>query len=56
MTGFFDMIVDFYGSIFGVLSANTFEMYGITVSYGSILFAVLVIAIVMSVMWKGARG
>lgn len=53
---FIDFIVSFFGKIFTFLSSMTFKVYGISVNYGAIIFAVIVVGFVVSLYWKGARS
>jgi len=52
----FDLFIDFYVDIFGLLSRPVFEMGGVSVSIGSLIFIAVVLNIVVAVFWKGARG
>lgn len=53
---FFELIFDFMNDIFNLLNSARFEFFGTTVYLGWLLVAFVVISIVVSVFWKGARG
>ena len=52
---FFVMVKDFYVGIFAALDIAVLNVSGIQVTYGSILFVVLVVGMVISVFWRGAK-
>lgn len=52
----FDLFIDFYVDIFDLLSRPVFDMGGVSVSIGSLIFIAVVLNIVVAVFWKGARG
>lgn len=56
MTEALRFFVDMFKSILQTLENCTFEMYGLQVNFAGIVFAFIVIGIVVSVMWKGAKG
>lgn len=53
---FIDFMASFFGQIFTFLSSMTFSVYGVSVNYGAIIFAVIVVGFVVSMYWKGARS
>lgn len=56
MIEFFVMISNWFWSLWGLLDSITFQFNDLTVSYGSILFAVLATAMVISIFWRGAKA
>lgn len=57
MTSFFNKLWDFlYDLYLDVLGRPVFNMYGYTVRFGWLLFAFIIIAMVCSAFWRGARG
>lgn len=55
MFEFLLFIRDFFLDLIGLLNSISFTVNGISVSYGGLLFAFLVVGIVVSVFWKGAK-
>lgn len=53
---FIDFFVSFFRQIISFLSSMTFKVYGISVNYGAIIFAAIVVGFVVSVYWKGASS
>lgn len=54
----YDFIVflrDFFVDLIELLNSISFTVGNISVSYGGLLFAFLVVGIVVSVFWKGAK-
>lgn len=56
MTQALKFFVNGFRVIFNTLENCTFEMYGVDVNLAGVIFAFIVIGIVVSVMWKGAKG
>lgn len=52
----FDLFVDFYIQIFNLLSRPVFDMGGVSVSIGSLIFVAVTLNIIVAVFWKGAKG
>lgn len=55
MTEFFVMFGNLWKSIIDTLSLCTFEINGFTVSLPAVWFALLVVGLVITVFWKGAK-
>lgn len=55
MGEFVRMIALFWRNLLNKLSMYTFEVNGLDVSIAALIFALLVIFLVVSVFWKGAR-
>lgn len=56
MTQFFKILFGFFGSVIDLLDGVAFELYGVNVTFASVIFALLGISIIISVMWKGAKA
>lgn len=56
MTESVKLLFGFIGDIIGVLNDVTFKFYGVTVSFWSIIFVFIVIGMMVSVWWRGAKG
>lgn len=56
MTRAIDFIFDMMSVLYTTLNSAQFDLFGYRVGIGSIIFAFVVISIVCSVFWKGARG
>lgn len=56
MTEALKFFVDVFRRVVDLLNDTTFELYSYDVSLGSVLMAFLVIGIVISVFWKGAKA
>ncbi len=56
MTEALKFFVNAFRGILNVLEGCSFDMYGVTVNLAGVIFAFVVIGIVVSVMWKGAKG
>lgn len=55
MLGFFELIKDFFVSIFALFDSYTFTVGNFEVSYFALVFALLVIGMVVSIFWRGAK-
>ena len=58
MTDIFSIFVafkDLIAGYLGLLNNIVFNISGFSVSYGGIVFAVLVVGLVISVFWRGAK-
>lgn len=55
MTDFFEMFAGWWRSLWGLLDSVTFEVNGMTVSYGGMIFALLATGMVISIFWRGAK-
>lgn len=55
MLEFFNMIRDFWSDILGRLNGVQISIGSIRVPFGGLIFAFLVVGIVVSVFWKGAK-
>lgn len=55
MYEFILLIRDFMMDLIGLLNAVSFSIGNTSVSYGGLIFAFLVVGIVVSVFWKGAK-
>lgn len=56
MYDFFELLRDFYGDIFSALDYHIFLFDGMPVTLYDILLGFIIVAIVISVFWKGARA
>lgn len=56
MGDFFILVRDFYVNLFSLLNNTVFDINGYNVSLGAIIFVMLVVSMVVSVFWKGARA
>lgn len=56
MYKFIELVRNFYGAVFNVLDTYLFEFDGMSVSIMDILLGFIIVAIVISVFWKGARA
>lgn len=56
MQAFFNLLFTFYNRIFDTLFSATFGFNGRDVSVGSVLVCALIIGMVCSVFWRGARA
>lgn len=56
MTGFIDLVVSFYRSIFGLFNATVIELSGHNVSLGAVLFVCIAFYMIISIYWRGAKG
>lgn len=56
MTNYIQFIFSMFADLVDVLDGLKFQLYGVTVSYWSLIFAFIVVAMVCSVWWRGARG
>lgn len=52
---FFRLIFDMFTKLFNVLNSIVFVINGLRVSFGAMIFAFLVLGLVITVFWKGAR-
>lgn len=55
MDEFIRAFLGYIGDFWNLLNSFTFQVFGINVSWGAIIFASLVIGFVVSVFWKGAQ-
>lgn len=55
MYQFILFIRDFFTDLIDLLNSITFNIGNVSVSYGGLIFAFLVVGIVVSVFWKGAK-
>lgn len=56
MTGIFNLVFDFFRNLFSLLGSYYFVVFGFSVSLSQILIAMILISMVVSVVWFGARG
>lgn len=56
MTNAIRYIFQFMHNIISLLRSYTFDFYNVHVSIIDIIFAFIVISMVVTVFWKGARG
>lgn len=56
MEQFFELVVDFFVSVWNLFDAVVFTIGGMSVSFSALVFALLVVGIVINVFWKGARA
>lgn len=56
MNAFFVLISDFYKDIIGLFNSTQLDGGAYQITLGSILFCCLVIGLVVSVFWKGAKA
>lgn len=52
----FDLIASFFKKAITVLQSVDFSGFGVSVDLFDIVFSCIVISMVVSVFWKGARG
>ena len=55
MSNFFVLLVNFWKSLFGLLDKVVFEINGVDISLGTLVVSFLLVGLVISVFWKGAR-
>lgn len=55
MDAVFLLLRDLFVALIGQLNSISFKIGNISVSYGGLIFAFLVVGIVVSVFWKGAK-
>lgn len=55
MVSFFALFKDLFLDLIGILRSIPIEGFGITTSFFDVLFAMIVIGMVISIFWKGAR-
>lgn len=55
MTQFFNMLGGFWKDLLQVLDKFSFDINGFSVSLPSVWFAFMVIGLVVTVFWKGAK-
>lgn len=55
MAAFIDLLYDFFGDVFGVLGSFTFDFAGMNVSLLSLLLALGVVGMVVTVFWGGTK-
>lgn len=56
MQQFFEMFVDWFNQLFALLNSYTIEAFGVNVSLLVIYGAFIVLSMVISLFWKGAKG
>ena len=56
MTDFVVLLRNFYVAIAGKLSTLEFPLFGYTVNLLSVLIVFVILSMVVSIFWKGARG
>ena len=56
MTGFLQLLSNFFNGIFAVLNVHLFDIGGVNVTLSEILLGFLALSLCISVFWKGARG
>lgn len=57
MTAVFNFFVSMFSRLWQLLNSIVFaDFYGYEVSFGGIVTALLVVSMVATVFWKGARG
>lgn len=55
MGEFFELFGNFWKSIFNLLNQYSFDFNGISVSLSAIMFVFLVVGLVVTVFWRGAK-
>lgn len=56
MTQFFESLITFYQNIATTLMQYSFDVFGINVSIFHLLIGFILVSIVITVFWRGARG
>lgn len=56
MQRFFEMFFGFYNDLFSLLNSYTFTAFGVEVSILMVFFIFIVLSMVITLFWKGARG
>lgn len=56
MSTFFDLVFNFMHNFVATLGSYKFNFYGLNVSIVDIILGFIVMSMVVSVFWKGARG
>lgn len=56
MTGFIDLVVNFYKAVIGKFNTVIFELGGYDVSFGAVLFVCIAFYMIISIYWRGAKG
>lgn len=57
MTAVFGFFVTMFRGLWSVLNSIAFDdFFGYSVSFGAIITALLVVSMVVSIFWKGAKG
>lgn len=56
MTGIFNLLFSFFSDLFDLLGSYYFIIFGYSVSLLQILVTLIIVSMVCSVVWFGARG
>lgn len=56
MTSFINLFFNLFHMLWNTLFSKTFELFGYSVSVGSVLLAFVIIAMFCSIFFKGAKG
>lgn len=56
MTQFVTFIASCIAILFNTINSVSFDLFGYSVSLGFILLSMIIISMVVSVFWKGAKG
>ena len=56
MQEFFVSFASWFSSLFDLLGAHTFRIFGFNVTYLSLIVALIITSFAITVFWRGARG
>lgn len=56
MDGFFQLFFGFFNGLFDLLGRYTISAFGVQVSLLTIFGAMIILSMIVSLFWKGAKG